>query len=114
MTFKALRRLSVVAIVFNVAFAFVALFWLTMRLRAYMSERPPWPLWQDFDIVAPTILGVVSMYTFAVMWTYLRKTRRGPEVEALAARGRQEVLDLETAVQRAELQKRLRDLTRPQ
>jgi hypothetical protein len=113
MTFKSLRRLSLAAIVLNVAFVLVALLWLTIRLRTYLSEPPLWPWWQDFDIVASSSWAAASAYTFAVLWTYLRKTSRGPLLEALQDRQRQQVRDLELEVQRAELQKRLRDLTKP-
>ena len=112
MTYKTLRRLSAVAIVFNVAFALVALLWLAVRLRAFLSTQAPWPWWQDFDIVASAAWAGVSAFTVTVLWTFLRKTRRGPEIEALQARQSQEVLDLELAVQRAELQRRLNDLTK--
>jgi hypothetical protein len=112
-TFKTLRRLSVVAIVFNVACAFTAVYWLAWRIPTFASAQPAWPWWQDYDIMASATAAAVSMFTLCVLWMFFRKTRQGPELEALKARGRQEIRDLETEVQKAELRKRLRDLTAP-
>jgi hypothetical protein len=113
-TFRTLRQLSVIAIVFNVAFAFTAASWLAWRISTFASVQPPWPWWRDFDIIASASSAAVSAFTLCVLWMFFRKTRRGPELEALQARGRQEIRDLEKEVQQAELRKRLRDLTTPQ
>jgi hypothetical protein len=113
MTFKTLRRFSIVAVLFNLALALIALLRLAARVNAYVSAQVPWPLWQDFDLVASAIWAGGSAFTVAVLWASLRKTRRGPVLEALQARQRRKIQDLELAVQKAELQKRLNDLTKP-
>ena len=110
MTFTTLRRMSLVAFVLNVALASVAAFWLAIRIRAFRSAPPPWSWWQDFDIMASASSGAASIFTLWALWLFFRKTRRGPELEAIQARGRQEIRDLETELRKAELQKRLRDL----
>jgi hypothetical protein len=111
-TFKTLRWLAALVLVFNVAFTCVALLWLATAISAYSSAGFPWPWWRDFDVVASGCWGGVSAFTVVVLWLSLRKTRRGPELDALQAREGEELHDLEAEVQRAELQKRLRDLTR--
>ena len=110
MTFTTLRRMSLVAVVFNVALASVAAFWLAIRIRAFTSAPPPWSWWQDFDIMASASSGAASIFALCVLWMFFRKTRRGPELEAIQARGREEIRDLETEVRKAELQKRLHEL----
>ncbi len=112
MTFKTMRSLAVVALVFNVAFAFVALLWLATRIGDFWSSQVLWPWWQDFDIVTSAFWGAVSAFTVVALWIALRKTRRGPELDSLQAREDEEIRDLEAEIQRVELQKRLRDLTK--